>query len=112
MSTIDTARLRATAKLWGSNYALMTGHEIVALCDALDAAQKENAEILAANDELGEMFDLEPLKRASSEQLWAELDLRCAPYAESQEVADLLRERAHLYQTISRLRGQCAGGAV
>jgi hypothetical protein len=82
-----------------------------ALCDALTAERErvrvletENAEIRAANEELDEMFDLNPLRRASNEQIWAELDERCARYSYSPKIADLRRERARLYRDVSAER--------
>jgi hypothetical protein len=109
--TIDVDAIRVSGRLWGDNFALLTGHQIIALCDALTAEQErvrvletENAEIRAANDELDEMFDLEPLRRASNEQIWAELDERCAPFSDSPTIAGLRRERARLYRDVSAER--------
>jgi hypothetical protein len=103
-----------------ANAALIAGCRtlIPALCDALEAEgervrvlETENAEIRAANDELGEMCDLDPLRRASSEQIWAELDERCAPFSSSQKVADLRRARARLYRDISAEREKVRQGS-
>jgi len=78
--------------------------EMRVMLDALTAARAENDTLRAENDEMGEMFDLAPLKRASHEQLWAEMDRRRARYARSQKVADLLRERARLCEEVSELK--------
>jgi hypothetical protein len=48
--TIDVGAIRASGRLWGDNYALLRGNQIVALCDALDAAQTESARLAAERD--------------------------------------------------------------
>jgi hypothetical protein len=45
MTAIDTGSLRASARLWGTNYALLTGTQVVALCDALDE-ERQRVEVL------------------------------------------------------------------
>jgi hypothetical protein len=52
--TFDTEAIRASGRLWGDNFALLTGHQVVALCDALDAltaerdAERERVKVLRA----------------------------------------------------------------
>jgi hypothetical protein len=43
--TIDVDGIRVSGRLWGDNYALLTGYQIIALCDALDA-EREKVRVL------------------------------------------------------------------
>jgi hypothetical protein len=62
--TIDVDAIRVSGRLWGDNYALLTGYQIIALCDALDA-EREKVRVLreAAEETRNLLGEYGPLNR-------------------------------------------------